>query len=185
MSDQVGSPGGEKPSVDLSSVSMEDLLAELQRRVDDEEQDVAQAMLKARTILTSGRLALDVASQVIERKLDEATQHVFGSLYPRERQVLEALGLGLSNPQIAKAHGTSTETVKTQVRNVLRKLGVSNRYQAAAVWREVTGLEAEIDTALDYQRRLRLASVDLGRAISLVVRSEADIAIYPETDTLE
>ncbi|MEO1497938.1 MAG: response regulator transcription factor [Planctomycetota bacterium] len=51
----------------------------------------------------------------------------------RERQVLKQLSFGLSNKEIAQALGISYETVKEHVQHVLRKLGVSDRTQAA-VW---------------------------------------------------
>lgn len=54
-------------------------------------------------------------------------------LTARERQVLKQLSFGLSNKEIAQALGISYETVKEHVQHVLRKLGVSDRTQAA-VW---------------------------------------------------
>ncbi|TWT48790.1 LuxR C-terminal-related transcriptional regulator [Botrimarina hoheduenensis] len=55
------------------------------------------------------------------------------ALTTRERQVLKQLAFGLSNKEIAQALGISYETVKEHVQHVLRKLGVSDRTQAA-VW---------------------------------------------------
>ncbi len=54
-------------------------------------------------------------------------------LTKREMQVLRHLALGLSNREIGKSLGISVETVKEHVQNVLRKLKVSDRTQAA-VW---------------------------------------------------
>lgn len=54
-------------------------------------------------------------------------------LTQREYQVLRHLALGLSNKEIARSLGISIETVKEHVQNVLRKLKVSERTQAA-VW---------------------------------------------------
>lgn len=56
-------------------------------------------------------------------------------LSARERQVLERVVRGLSNPEIAGELMVSVDTVKTHVRNVLLKLRVSGRIQAV-----VTGL---------------------------------------------
>jgi len=51
-------------------------------------------------------------------------------LTPAEIHVLQALGLGLSNVEIAGYLCLSAETVKTHVTRLLRKLGVSSRLQA-------------------------------------------------------
>ena len=49
----------------------------------------------------------------------------------RELSILAALGQGLSNDAIAKEFWITRETVKFHVRNIYRKLGVSNRTEAA------------------------------------------------------
>jgi DNA-binding NarL/FixJ family response regulator len=49
----------------------------------------------------------------------------------RERDVLEQIRLGLTNRQIAERLVVSTNTINKHVQSVLRKLGVSNRVQAA------------------------------------------------------
>ena len=55
------------------------------------------------------------------------------SLTGREVQVLRHLGFGLSNREIGKSLGISVETVKEHVQNILRKLDLGDRTQAA-VW---------------------------------------------------
>jgi DNA-binding NarL/FixJ family response regulator len=54
-------------------------------------------------------------------------------LTPRESQILSHVALGLSNDEIARSLEISIETVKEHVQNLLRKLRVSDRTQAA-VW---------------------------------------------------
>lgn len=56
------------------------------------------------------------------------------SLSPREREVLALLAGGASNHQIAAQLVISDETAKTHVKRILRKLGVANRVEAAAMW---------------------------------------------------
>src|SRR3990170_6428618 len=54
-------------------------------------------------------------------------------LTPREWEVLELLRQGLSNPEIAERLGISRDGVKFHVSEILGKLGVESR-QEAAVW---------------------------------------------------
>ncbi|MBC20298.1 MAG: DNA-binding response regulator [Planctomycetaceae bacterium] len=55
------------------------------------------------------------------------------ALTNRESQVLRHIALGLSNREIANSLSISIETVKEHVQNILRKIRVSDRTQAA-VW---------------------------------------------------
>ncbi len=52
----------------------------------------------------------------------------------REREVLECLADGLNNKTIARNLGISDTTVKVHVKNVLRKLNLTSRLEAA-VWK--------------------------------------------------
>jgi len=60
-------------------------------------------------------------------------------LTQRESEVLRQLALGLTNKEIALALSISYETVKEHVQHILRKVGVSDRTQAA-VWAVRKGL---------------------------------------------
>ncbi|MEM6469788.1 MAG: response regulator transcription factor [Planctomycetota bacterium] len=51
----------------------------------------------------------------------------------RESEVLRQMAQGLTNKEIAKMLGISYETVKEHVQHILRKIGVTDRTQAA-VW---------------------------------------------------
>lgn len=63
-------------------------------------------------------------------------------LTEREREVLDCLGEGLSNAQIAARLFIGQTTVKTHVSRVLTKLGVRSRVQAAIL---VRGLDGRAD----------------------------------------
>ncbi len=60
-------------------------------------------------------------------------------LTQREAEVLKLVAEGLTNRQVAEALNISYETVKEHVQNMLRKIGVSDRTQAA-VWAVRQGL---------------------------------------------
>lgn len=53
-------------------------------------------------------------------------------LSPREREVLELLTRGATNKAIASTLGISKDTVKNHLKNILEKLHLENRVQAAA-----------------------------------------------------
>jgi DNA-binding NarL/FixJ family response regulator len=55
------------------------------------------------------------------------------SLSDRERQILALLARGYSNRRIAEACYLSLNTVRTHVQNVLVKLGVHSKLEAAAL----------------------------------------------------
>lgn len=64
------------------------------------------------------------------------TPAAFSDLSDREMQTLEQLCIGLSNKEIARNLGIQEVTVKLHVKNVLSKLGVTNRTQAALMAKE-------------------------------------------------
>jgi DNA-binding NarL/FixJ family response regulator len=81
----------------------------------------------------NGAALLDpsVAARLVEAIAQPAGEEPRDDLTPRERQVLELIGQGLSNKRIALELGVSEKTVKTHVGHVLAKLGVTDRTQAA------------------------------------------------------
>jgi DNA-binding NarL/FixJ family response regulator len=58
--------------------------------------------------------------------------HIASQLTPREKEVLQKLSEGLSNKDIGLSLSISENTVKAHVTNILRKLGLQSRTQAAA-----------------------------------------------------
>ncbi|WP_069768292.1 response regulator transcription factor [Streptomyces sp. LUP30] len=86
-----------------------------------------------------GAVSRPVAPTVIDGYRQFATRSVrdaeardrAGRFTQREREVLELLGSGLTNREIADCLVLSPETVKTHVSAVLAKLGTKNRVRAA------------------------------------------------------
>jgi DNA-binding NarL/FixJ family response regulator len=80
-------------------------------------------------------LSPSVTTRVIERMAgqpatpSEASKRL-DELTPREREVLELIGRGLSNGEIASAFFIEESTVKTHVKRILMKLGLRDRVQA-------------------------------------------------------
>ncbi|MCP4541368.1 MAG: LuxR family transcriptional regulator [Chloroflexi bacterium] len=64
--------------------------------------------------------------------LPPGIQPLIEPLTPREREVLQLIASGRSNPEIAAQLVIAVTTVKTHVKNIYGKLQVTNRFQAAA-----------------------------------------------------
>lgn len=81
--------------------------------------------------------AHDIAQELTRCKNIVGAQHQtirdFARMTRRERDVLSYLAKGLSNKDIANRLDLQVVTVKLHVRGICRKLGVSNRTQAALV----------------------------------------------------
>jgi DNA-binding NarL/FixJ family response regulator len=69
----------------------------------------------------------------------KATAQSEAPLTRRETQVLRHLALGLNNKEIGQSLGISVDTVKEHVQNILRKISLNDRTQAA-VWAIRRGL---------------------------------------------
>jgi two-component system, NarL family, response regulator LiaR len=95
-----------------------------------EPQELARAVRAAQ----AGEALLDpaVGARVVEA-LAGAEEEPVDRLTPREREVLQLIGRGFPNKQIARELNVSERTVKTHVGHVLAKLGVADRTQAAVL----------------------------------------------------
>ena len=69
-----------------------------------------------------------VASRLVQHTAQPSS---FADFTRRERDVLRLLAEGFSNKEIARRLSLSEKTVKTHVSNILQKLGVADRTQAA------------------------------------------------------
>ncbi len=80
--------------------------------------------------VAQGRLVFPKVAQrwlMSQRKSEAESQ-----LSPREREVLEFMAKGMTNPEIAQKLSVSENTVRFHLKNIYSKLGVSNRTEAAA-----------------------------------------------------
>jgi DNA-binding NarL/FixJ family response regulator len=106
---------------------------------DAEADDLAAAIRAAH----AGEMVLDPAvAGIVARRMRHdrpgstglasgATASGVGQLTARERDVLDGLARGLSNRAIADEFGMAERTARTHVSNILAKLGLASRTQAA------------------------------------------------------
>ncbi len=76
-------------------------------------------------------LAPQVTARLMATVAGDGPSADLASLTPREREVLRLLAHGQSNRELAATLVVSEKTVKTHVSNILMKLGVHDRTQAA------------------------------------------------------
>jgi DNA-binding NarL/FixJ family response regulator len=86
------------------------------------------------TVLEGGRWAPSAALNAPATAPDEHdAAHRLRDLTPQQFRVLQMLGSGLLNKQIAFDLGVSEATIKAHVTAILRKLGANNRTQAVLI----------------------------------------------------
>ncbi len=97
--------------------------------------------------VAAGRSILDpaVTRRVLERvkntdtHLETPSTNKLGSLSPQERRVLALVAEGKTNKEIGQALGLSDKTVKNYLSNIMEKLQVARRSQAAAYFVQHSG----------------------------------------------
>jgi DNA-binding NarL/FixJ family response regulator len=107
----------------LKTASKEKLIQSIRTAAAGESAWTREELRRVTGALATPRLAADVEVPLTQR----------------ESEVLRQLALGLTNKEIAQALHISYETVKEHVQHILRKVGVSDRTQAA-VWAVRKGL---------------------------------------------
>jgi DNA-binding NarL/FixJ family response regulator len=96
--------------------------------------DIARAVrAAARSEAVFGPRIADRVLAFFASSRGRASAVPFPELTDREREVLELLAEGRSNPQIAAELFISPKTASVHVSNILAKLGVAGRVEAAGV----------------------------------------------------
>ncbi len=90
-----------------------------------------RAVARGANLLDPGRMARRLGALRVAREAQWQAQLLNERLTAREKDVLALLAAACSNREIAKELGISVETVQTHVRNLLAKLKVSSRLEAA------------------------------------------------------
>jgi DNA-binding NarL/FixJ family response regulator len=84
--------------------------------------------------VASGRRLLDDAQvRLALRRLRDSEEGRLYDLTPQERRIFDLIGEGWTNRQIAREMYLAEKTVKNYVSNLLAKLGMSRRTEAAAL----------------------------------------------------
>jgi DNA-binding NarL/FixJ family response regulator len=94
--------------------------------------EAVRAICRGETMIPSRMLGSLISSLVRRRRGRDRAGRIAGSLTRREREVLFLLADGADNDGIAQALVISPQTVRTHIQNVLSKLGVHSRLEAAS-----------------------------------------------------
>jgi DNA-binding NarL/FixJ family response regulator len=90
-------------------------------------------IVEAIRAVAGGAQLLDSATvRLAVRRMRESEPGAIADLTPREREILDLIGEGRSNRQIAAELFLAEKTVKNYVSNLLAKLGMQRRSEAAA-----------------------------------------------------
>lgn len=101
---------------------------------DMEPEDLRANLMKASVGVT---VLQDSLTEVLKKALSEPDTKVNpadAGLTDRENEILDCLAEGMNNKNIARKLGISDTTVKVHIKNILRKLNLTSRLEAA-VWK--------------------------------------------------
>lgn len=122
-------------------------------------------------LLQAGHRAPSLPNGARERRAGEAADEARLELTPRQAAVLDQLKAGGSNKQIGRALNMCEATVKVHVRQIMRKLGVSNRTQAALAADLATRLELTSEDGADGPGGIAIGPGPSGLGLDMVVGS--------------
>lgn len=95
--------------------------------------DASPSQIDAALRAAAQGLSVRIARPTPRRRFEELTDSATPvALTPRELNVIDAIGAGLSNKAIARELGISLHTVKFHIESLLRKLGAHTRAEAVA-----------------------------------------------------
>jgi DNA-binding NarL/FixJ family response regulator len=86
-----------------------------------------------RTVANGGSVLDHARARLATQRMRDSEEHLLEMLTPQERRIFDLIGEGRSNRQIAQEMYLAEKTVKNYVSNVLAKLGLSRRTEAAAI----------------------------------------------------
>lgn len=86
-----------------------------------------------RQVAAGRQLLDDAAVRMAQRRLRHSEEGQLDQLTPQERRIFDLIGAGMSNRQIAEEMYLAEKTIKNYVSNLLAKLGMSRRTEAAAL----------------------------------------------------
>ncbi|MGH2787238.1 MAG: response regulator [Actinomycetota bacterium] len=91
-----------------------------------------RAVHKGETLIPGHMLGALLARLILRRRQQDSALRQMARLTKREREVLALLAEGADNDTIAQALVISPQTARTHIQNVIGKLGVHSRLEAAA-----------------------------------------------------
>ena len=94
--------------------------------------EATRRLARGETLIPPGMLGPLLAHLIHRHREEEEARRRVSQLTRREREVLALLADGADNDSIAQRLVISPETARTHVQNVLHKLGVHSRLEAAA-----------------------------------------------------
>jgi RNA polymerase sigma factor (sigma-70 family) len=100
---------------------------------------------------------------------DEIMDSPLNRLSPREREVLALLGRGWSNAQIGRELSISPHTVRTHIQNLLQKLGMHSKLEAATL-----AMQQPSASAAEYRPVLATELLEDARVLAALGQLPAD-----------
>lgn len=92
--------------------------------------DIADAVRR----VAAGAQLLDAAEvRMAKRRISDSDEGVLADLTSQERKIFDLIGAGCSNREIADELFLAEKTIKNHITNVLAKLGMTRRTEAAAL----------------------------------------------------
>ncbi|HEX4107917.1 MAG TPA: LuxR C-terminal-related transcriptional regulator [Solirubrobacteraceae bacterium] len=125
--------GGDARPCDEADRDVLRVFAEVFGHVHEREHLVQRLRLQRRRVRETLQLVDEELLGIIDTRASASVEALLDDLTPRERDVLELLGRGRSNQEIAEQLEIGRRTVKDHVGQILAKLGVRSRSEVIAL----------------------------------------------------